>query len=542
MQPKNLLMKATERLSVKLTITYLILVSALLVGMFYILKPAVKSGFTPSIHLLAVSITSPFEDSVLKSLTYGQSFNETILDVEPYIDARLRHLENAKFLNDIKLINKNGEILSISGEKKTIEPNLLRNTTEIYYFESNKGKELSVFRVFVPIVYKEALQGYFEVELDSSFVKAQIDSTSNLVLGSTAIGLILFFVVFLFIFHFMISSKLQIMASVFGSISPDNLTNRIPLNGRDEIGKLSQGFNIMMDALQNAAHFVRDQQEKLENKGRVIDTLVCRIQESTNSLLRAIRNGDTSHLAVPISNKEIDSSVLEIQSYSPGKTEKHVNVLADIAQEIQQILYLLPSAISFRPKSSFQSPLKVGLIGASETADRICSCLDNRVHVVAHSEQWQMIEGCDLILACDSLVSFQQAREFVESSPVNLVIYSENSDPTKIEGFLGVGVKGILDRSFGKDLAFHLLRISDGQVVLGDLALRNLASYLGLRESLTKTERKVFSAMFQSTVSKDISEKLQIAPRTVDTHINNLTQKLKCKGHGARRQLMLRFQ
>ena len=52
-------------------------------------------------------------------------------------------------------------------------------------------------------------------------------------------------------------------------------------------------------------------------------------------------------------------------------------------------------------------------------------------------------------------------------------------------------------------------------------------------EDLTPTERRVLSLIAEYKTSKTIAEELFISPRTVDTHRNNICQKLGIRGSHA---------
>ncbi|MBI2429165.1 MAG: response regulator transcription factor [Ignavibacteriales bacterium] len=58
------------------------------------------------------------------------------------------------------------------------------------------------------------------------------------------------------------------------------------------------------------------------------------------------------------------------------------------------------------------------------------------------------------------------------------------------------------------------------------------AEHIGL-SSLTQTERKILRLVAENTSNKEIAEKLFISPRTVETHRNNICQKLDLQGTNA---------
>lgn len=149
-----------------------------------------------------------------------------------------------------------------------------------------------------------------------------------------------------------------------------------------------------------------------------------------------------------------------------------------------------------------------------------------------------------LDISMPQLDGFALARQLLAgTSPVEIVFVTMFREETLFTKALEAGVKGyVLKDSAAADIVSCIKAVAAGQ----HYASPGLTTYLMKRvrraaadapgstvEDLTPTERRVLSLIADYKTSKAIAEELGISPRTVDTHRNNICQKLGIHGSHA---------
>lgn len=128
--------------------------------------------------------------------------------------------------------------------------------------------------------------------------------------------------------------------------------------------------------------------------------------------------------------------------------------------------------------------------------------------------------------------------------PVRLIILTMYDTENMFTKAMEMGVMGyVLKDSAATEIVEALKNVRDGKhyitPALSGMLLRQSAQP-GFRaeeqfslSTLTATERKILKLVAQERSSKEIAEALFISPRTVDTHRNNICQKLDLHGSNA---------
>jgi len=137
------------------------------------------------------------------------------------------------------------------------------------------------------------------------------------------------------------------------------------------------------------------------------------------------------------------------------------------------------------------------------------------------------------------------ARKLVAQAPsVGVILVTMYREQKLFTQALEAGVKGyVLKDSAAADIISCIKAVAAGQ----NYASPELTTYLVKRvrqaeaagsarsdlEGLTTTELRILSLLADYKTSKEIAQELFISPRTVDTHRNNICQKLEIHGSHA---------
>ena len=142
----------------------------------------------------------------------------------------------------------------------------------------------------------------------------------------------------------------------------------------------------------------------------------------------------------------------------------------------------------------------------------------------------------------DGLSLAQQLLE--EGSPVKIIFVTMYREEKLFTQSLEAKVKGyVLKDSAVTDIVSCIRAVAAGQNYASPELMTYLVKHVGRDapvdptrsglEELTPTERHVLSLIADYKTSKEIAEALFISPRTVDTHRNNMCQKLNIHGSHA---------
>ena len=149
----------------------------------------------------------------------------------------------------------------------------------------------------------------------------------------------------------------------------------------------------------------------------------------------------------------------------------------------------------------------------------------------------------------DGLAIAQQLLK--ENSPVKIIFVTMYREEKLFKQALELGVKGyVLKDSAATDIISCIKAVAAGQnytspelttYLVNRVQKVNTASPLrsGL-DGLTVTELRVLSLIADYKTSKEIAQDLFISPRTVDTHRNNICQKLNIHGSHALMKFVLK--
>jgi two-component system, NarL family, response regulator DegU len=140
------------------------------------------------------------------------------------------------------------------------------------------------------------------------------------------------------------------------------------------------------------------------------------------------------------------------------------------------------------------------------------------------------------------LSGLQAARKLIEKkSAVKLVLLTMHEDEKLLNEALNLGIHAyVLKENAVEDLLSAVRSVASGKTFisasLSDLLVHRRTQAEALRrekpglDSLTSTERRILRLIADDKTSKEIAEVLACAVRTVETHRQNMSQKLGLSG------------
>ena len=137
----------------------------------------------------------------------------------------------------------------------------------------------------------------------------------------------------------------------------------------------------------------------------------------------------------------------------------------------------------------------------------------------------------DLSMPSKSGLQVVQAIRAIDPG-AKILILSMHSDQSTIQQVLEANINGYLHKSCPKKKVLQAIRsIANGESVFSDSILKmkseeDTARYENSVKKITAREREILGLVVAGYSSPQIAKKLYISRRTVDTHRNNLMQKL----------------
>lgn len=176
---------------------------------------------------------------------------------------------------------------------------------------------------------------------------------------------------------------------------------------------------------------------------------------------------------------------------------------------------------------------------------------DPSLHLVgeaADGEQaWRLLEAVRphvavLDIHMPGRTGLQLAQQVAQARlPVALILLTMDAEEALLHEALSLGVRGyVLKESAVDDLrqAIHRVAAGDSHIspALSGALLRHTLGRDTLRaqrpglDRLSPTERQILGLIAEDRTSKEIAELLECSPRTVETHRQNISQKLGLHG------------
>jgi DNA-binding NarL/FixJ family response regulator len=143
-------------------------------------------------------------------------------------------------------------------------------------------------------------------------------------------------------------------------------------------------------------------------------------------------------------------------------------------------------------------------------------------------------------LAMPELNGIDATRQILEANPkIKIIALSMHTDPRMVDRILRAGALGyILKESTFEELLHAINTIMKGGTYLSPMIARDLVENLrktapagrpSLLQTLSDREREVLQLLAEGCTTKEISGKLFISPKTVETHRHQVMEKLQLR-------------
>ncbi|VXD00343.1 Methyl-accepting chemotaxis sensory transducer with Cache sensor [Pseudomonas sp. 8Z] len=224
---------------------------------------------------------------------------------------------------------------------------------------------------FTPLPNLRGMDWYIGVVLDESIVMAEANHLTWLAVIGTVTGV----AISLLALGLLMRHLLKPLALLSTSLREINsgegdLTYRLPIHSKDEIGELSQEFNRFLQTLQNlignvmgSAHQVRESTALTSNESeqaarrlqvqlQELDQLATAMQEMASTAEEVARNAQSAAHAAQAANEETENGVRVVSKSSSAirhlademdETSQAINELAKLSQNIESILQVITS-------------------------------------------------------------------------------------------------------------------------------------------------------------------------------------------------------
>jgi signal transduction histidine kinase len=151
------------------------------------------------------------------------------------------------------------------------------------------------------------------------------------------------------------------LAEAAAHISAGDLSQRVPVQSKDEVGQLSRAFNLMVDRLDahetERLNFQSELERQVRERTRELEEATARLQAAQAQLIRAeriavtgqIAAGVTHEIRTPLNSLGINVQLLhrDLSKGSPPPFREVVTTLATVEYEITRINRILDEFVSF---------------------------------------------------------------------------------------------------------------------------------------------------------------------------------------------------
>lgn len=137
----------------------------------------------------------------------------------------------------------------------------------------------------------------------------------------------------------------------------------------------------------------------------------------------------------------------------------------------------------------------------------------------------------DLFLGKES--GLELLREIrVKFPSIKILVYSMYAKPGILSLALEAGAHGFVEKSAPETILLSAVNdILSGQTFVQQNLVSPLITYKTMLDGLTKQEQKILKKLLERKTKAQISEELNIVPRSVDNYLSRIFEKTGTKGH-----------
>jgi two-component system, NtrC family, sensor kinase len=208
-----------------------------------------------------------------QSVQSGREVAAELVDVLERLDADTSDMELASIVQNYQLrhgriqrvqllvdreATPSFRIVARSGERPEIDlfgagPN---RQAQHEYFSNTRGIE-GTLPIELPVELKGPWKGTLTIYWDVGAVRGVIRSFERWTIQLGAANLVLVLILIGFITDRVVVRRLESLSRAMRDVEGGNLARRVPVDGDDEVGRLSQGFNRMLEQLSSADAEIR---------------------------------------------------------------------------------------------------------------------------------------------------------------------------------------------------------------------------------------------------------------------------------------------
>jgi serine phosphatase RsbU (regulator of sigma subunit) len=213
------------------------------------------------------------KDGIALAMAYGTSIENALLLGSAGLSRLTGVAGRTRGINYLMVVDTTRTIIGHTNVgmigKAAVHDALLRQALEtpITGFEKNKkpttdiGKDSagkSVFKVAIPLIALGTVKGALEIELDMTGIADAIAKTNR---ESLLIALIGIFCagIYIWIFSLTLTRPIKRLMTAARTVASGDLTQTIPVRGKDEIGHLANSFNYMTEKLRDYTRHLSEQ-------------------------------------------------------------------------------------------------------------------------------------------------------------------------------------------------------------------------------------------------------------------------------------------
>lgn len=251
---------------------------------------------------------------------------------------------------DIIIYNTDGQVIQGQESFDSIDVSSLELTNEV--IQLNDKSEQSYDSILVPIQYQDRVAGYIAVAISQQATWEKIIET---VITLFAIAAVTMFIVILITSYFInrLLKPLKKVSSLLEDIAAGegDLTKRLEISGKDEIGQLSQWFNVFVDKLQSLISQIQKDSQSMQSSSEEMSSNASEIKNSSSDISNSIT---TESAAITESSATIQEMANSIKSIFEDikKIQSDANQSEKTAVQGMEIILNLDEKMSLIENSS----------------------------------------------------------------------------------------------------------------------------------------------------------------------------------------------
>ncbi len=526
----------------------------------FINQQRIEDKYLRSFQFNARSAAIQFEELILEALDWGASFSDVGGQNVQHMDMFFAHPEFSKMLTHIAVIDLEGNVLG-RNDSSRIQNQLPTSIMEQIQLKESITtiKSNGSYDTYVPIIHRKNLKGFIMIGFKSDLIDSEIQ---RMLIEDSLL-------IFVSLFIFMIGLAVGVFRSVTKPLqhiiqkiqqiqSSSDTTVRIDLRSNDEIGRLGETFNQLMDFIEEMKiqwQVLVDQLKAQEKQYRAqsyeLNAGIMAVKQSSTKLVDMLENGDFDSLE---SFRKL--SDINIVSCTGNGVEvdpmHHTNLhqLQIIAFNLKQAAYSFPSVAHMLPEIVHSTPalqvtttVEMSIIANTELQSQVRDQFRNDpvFECCQILESWEGFDpSVKLLLVEATQTSPEDIKELLRQFPnLKVVILCKNANPGLLTEYIQTGVRGLVDSYNLFKLPLQIRRIYQDELVLSGKAAHNFIRYLQCLESLNPAEKEVLYILLKTPASKEIACALSKSHRTVENQITSILKKLACP---SKKALLSKFQ